>query len=104
MLCAHHLRGMLAELEAAGKVRGSITLVPAANPIGLSQTLMGRHEGRFQFSDGVNFNRGYPDVAGEALDGLADRLGDDPADNLRMAKDALAAARARRPRAVPPTI
>jgi hypothetical protein len=75
MLCAHHLRAMLAELEALGLVRGHIALAPAANPLGLSQVLFGHHEGRFQLADGVNFNRDFPVLADEALALLDDRFG-----------------------------
>ena len=41
MLVAHFLRRALEALGAAGKVRGEIILVPAANPIGLSQVIHG---------------------------------------------------------------
>jgi uncharacterized protein len=89
MLCAHHLRAALADLEREGRVRGEIVLVPAANPIGLSQTLLGHHEGRFQLSDGVNFNRDFPDLADEAASALDGRLGRDAAANVRLVRAAL---------------
>ena len=41
MLVAHVLRRELERLDAEGRVRGEIMLVPAANPIGLSQVVHG---------------------------------------------------------------
>jgi predicted deacylase len=42
MLVAWHLKQRLAELEAAGRLRSEIVLVPVANPVGLEQVLMDR--------------------------------------------------------------
>jgi predicted deacylase len=60
MLVAHHLRIRLAELEAAGKIRGEVVVVPIANPVGLSQTMLHTQLGRFEMATGENFNRHYP--------------------------------------------
>jgi uncharacterized protein len=81
MICAHHLRGLLEELEANGQIIGHIVLVPAANPIGLAQTLLGTHHGRFALGDGVNFNRAFPELAEGAAARLAESLGQDPVAN-----------------------
>jgi predicted deacylase len=75
MLVAHHLRGELERLEAAGRIRGEVILVPAANPIGLSQAIQGAPFGRFDLHTGVNFNRGYKHVADELKASLAGKLG-----------------------------
>ena len=61
MLVAHHLRAKLDALEAAGRLKGEIVLVPMANPIGLSQFLLHNQQGRFETTTGENFNRHYPD-------------------------------------------
>lgn len=63
LLVAWHLRTLLAELEAAGRLRGEIVLVPMANPIGHAQRLLGRGIGRFELPSGENFNRQYADIA-----------------------------------------
>jgi predicted deacylase len=65
MLVAHVLRRELEKLDAAGHVQGEIILVPAANPIGLSQVIHGAPFGRFDLASGVNFNRSYKHVADE---------------------------------------
>jgi len=73
LLVAHHLRRRLGELEAQGALRGEIVLVPFANPVGLSQWVLGSHEGRFDLASGENFNRLYADLAPRAADILEPR-------------------------------
>ncbi|QHE86163.1 succinylglutamate desuccinylase/aspartoacylase family protein [Hydrogenophaga sp. BPS33] len=67
MLVAHHLRQSLEAAETAGRLRGEVILVPVANPIGLSQRLLHRPAGRFEFGSAENFNRHYPDMAAAVL-------------------------------------
>ena len=62
ILVAHELRKLLSKAEEAGELIGEAVLVPAANPIGLSQDLLGVHHGRFALADGQNFNRGFADL------------------------------------------
>jgi predicted deacylase len=82
MLVAHFLRRELDRLDAHGRIRGEIVLVPAANPIGLSQVMQGTPFGRFDFGTGVNFNRAFRHVADELKTTLAGRLGTDAAANV----------------------
>lgn len=91
MLTAYHLRQRLAALEAAGRLRGEVVLVPVANPIGLSQTVLLANEGRFELGSGENFNRHYPALFAAAAKRLEDRLGADPAANARAVRAALRA-------------
>jgi predicted deacylase len=86
MLVAHHLRGELERLEADGRIRGEVILVPAANPIGLSQAIQGAPFGRFDLHTGVNFNRAYKHVADELKLKLAGRLGQDAAANVALVR------------------
>ncbi len=91
MLVAQHLRRRLAELESAGQLRGEIVLLPVCNPIGLSQQVWGRLQGRFELGSGQNFNRHYPELADAAAD-LAQRrggLGDDALANAALLRRAL---------------
>lgn len=92
MLVAQQLRVLLEALDAAGQVIGEVVLVPYANPIGLAQQLHGRHQGRFDLQDGVNFNRRFADLGPTAIAALDGRLGDDEAVNARLAREALRAA------------
>ena len=50
----------LVERLAKETVLGEILVLPACNPLALSQTMLGSSIGRFSFADGQNFNRGYP--------------------------------------------
>ncbi|RFO98513.1 succinylglutamate desuccinylase [Rhodoferax lacus] len=91
MLVAYHLRPLLEAAEAAGQVVGEVVLVPVSNPIGLSQRLDHKPMGRFELDSSENFNRNYPDFAKAVLPALTDKLGADPAANVRMVRQAMAA-------------
>lgn len=57
-LCEH-----LRKAEAEGAIRGDITVVPQANPIGTAQAHFGEPQGRFDLGSRTNFNREFPLVA-----------------------------------------
>ncbi|GAA5184425.1 M14 family metallopeptidase [Niveibacterium umoris] len=97
MLVAHHLRQRFETLERDGRIKGEIVLVPMANPLGLSQTLLHVPQGRFDFSTGENFNRYYPDFAQQVGDAVEASLGSDPATNVLRVREALRAAVATMP-------
>ena len=82
MLVAHHLIGKLDALDAAGKTRGDIAVVPAANPIGLDQFVAGQHLGRFALGPLQNFNRGFPDIAADVAARVQDALTADVPSNI----------------------
>jgi uncharacterized protein len=77
MLVAWRLRRHLAELEAAGKLRGEVVIVPVPNPIGLNQSLHGNLMGRFETNSGHNFNRNFYDLAALIAPRIEARLGAD---------------------------
>lgn len=54
------LMPMLLAAEREGRIRGDITIVPWANPIGRSQYLIGDLQGRFHLGTRTNFNRDFP--------------------------------------------
>jgi predicted deacylase len=87
MLVAHFLRRELAQLDEQGRILGEIILVPAANPLGLSQAIQGAPFGRYDLSTGINFNRAYKHVADELKAALADKLGPDPQANVRLIRE-----------------
>ncbi|NLR74539.1 succinylglutamate desuccinylase/aspartoacylase family protein [Leeia aquatica] len=87
MLVNHVLKQRLAQLEAEGKLRAEIVLVPVANPIGLNQHVQGSHTGRFEQLTGENFNRSYPDLAALIVEGLAEVLTQDPLHNQRVIRE-----------------
>ena len=83
-LTAHHLTVLLEEAEARGDVIGDITVVPVANPVGLSQTLLTDHFGRYDLASGRNYNRAFPDVSKAVLEAVEGRLRDDADANRAM--------------------
>ena len=89
MLTAWHLRRHFDALEAAGRLRGEIVLVPMANPIGMSQWWLQSHLGRFEGLSGENFNRHYPEHIEAAARHAEPRLGADAAHNVAVLRAAL---------------
>jgi predicted deacylase len=89
MLVAHHLRQRLVALEDAGRLLGEIVVVPVANPIGLGQSVLRRHEGRFELASGENFNRHYPRLFEPVLARIDGRLGPDAAANAALVRAAM---------------
>lgn len=92
LLVAQQLRSQLLALDAAGRLRGEILLLPYANPIGLEQFLHGRQLGRFELDSGQNFNRGYPDFFEPVAAAVEGRLGPDADSNVELIRSALRAA------------
>ncbi len=84
MLVSHYLRKTLAELEAAGQLAAEIVLVPIANPIGLAQEIYGTAIGRFDLSNGINFNRGYQYLTPSLISELSGKLDDNAAANVEI--------------------
>ncbi|MGO4382218.1 succinylglutamate desuccinylase/aspartoacylase family protein [Pseudoduganella sp. RAF53_2] len=89
MMTAQKLRSRLQELDAQGKVTGEVILVPAANPIGLAQVMNERPFGRFDFSTGINFNRGYPHYFERLKRALEGQLSDNADANVRTIRQLL---------------
>jgi uncharacterized protein len=85
MLTAVLLKRRLLELEARGALAAHIVLVPVANPIGLSQYVLGQFVGRFELNSGKNFNRHFPQF-GAVIDRAKDALGADPLENRRIVR------------------
>ncbi len=63
-LVMHHLVERLDRADAEDAITGDIVLVPVANPIGVSQWRDDWLQGRFDFWNGVNFNRSLPGSRG----------------------------------------
>ncbi|WP_288098561.1 succinylglutamate desuccinylase/aspartoacylase family protein [Pseudomonas sp.] len=63
MLVLHLLMQRLRLAEAEGRLKGSVTVVPQANPLGIGQFRQGRILGRYHDATGHNFNRGFDQSA-----------------------------------------
>lgn len=68
-------------------VHSHIVIVPVANPIGLSQELLGYPVGRFALAHGTNFNRGLPMVFDAVCAKVADLLTDDVESNVHLVRE-----------------
>lgn len=91
MLVAHQLAQSLVGHEQSGALLGEVTVVPYANPIGLAQIQLGQQEGRFDLTDGINFNRGYPDLANLVQDVVANCLTHSASHNVQLIRQAFRA-------------
>ena len=91
MLVAHHLIKLLDVADKAGLILEEISIVPYANPIGLSQQLLGTHIGRFSIDTGRNFNRDFIDMGPLVAKRIANLLTSDPSENVRIIRRALLA-------------
>lgn len=88
MLVAERLIAKLSEAT----VTGEVVVVPVANPVGLSQVVLGGPAGRCALEDGGNFNRGFADLSGAVEERVRGKLGPDAAVNVAVVRDALRAA------------
>ena len=59
MLVLHQLLPRLQACQEQGRLKGSVTLVPQANPLGIGQFRQGKLLGRFHEASGQNFNRAF---------------------------------------------
>lgn len=59
MLVLHQLLPRLQACQDQGRLRGTVTVVPQANPFGIGQFRQGRLLGRFHEATGQNFNRAF---------------------------------------------
>jgi predicted deacylase len=89
MLAAFHLRALLDQAEAEGRIRGEVILVPVANPIGLAQRIDHKPMGRFELDSSENFNRHYPDLAKAVYDTIKPLMGPDAATNVTTVRKAM---------------
>ncbi|MCL6689204.1 succinylglutamate desuccinylase/aspartoacylase family protein [Pseudomonas sp. R3.Fl] len=74
MLVLHQLLPRLRQAAEQGRLNGSVTLVPQANPFGIGQFRQGRILGRHHEATARNFNRGFP--ASAKATGTVDNLSD----------------------------
>ncbi|MGD8252276.1 MAG: M14 family metallopeptidase [Desulfobacterales bacterium] len=87
-LVMHHLMARLDSAQRRGEISGEIVLVPVANPIGVAQWRNDGLQGRFDYFDGVNFNRDHLDLKEKIAEQVADRLTDSAEVNVVMIRKA----------------
>ena len=85
----HHLTELLDQASNRGIINGEIIVVPVANPIGLSQWRDESLNGRFDFSNSVNFNRNHIDLVKQVAEQISARLGPVPQKNIDLIRDCM---------------
>lgn len=83
-LVAARLLELLQKADEAGEVLQQIVIVPAANPIGLSQWGTDTLQGRFDNSDNINFNRRYDDLVEETAASIKGKLTAGSDENIQL--------------------
>lgn len=83
-LVATRLVELLRQADEKGGILEEIIVVPAANPIGLSQWDIESVEGRFDQTDHVNFNRHYDDLTVELAEKIEGKLTEDADANVAL--------------------
>jgi len=74
LLIGHHLLDLALAADRAGKMKGELVIVPFANPIGLSDNVLGNQIGREALDGGGNYNRGWPDLSAGVIARVEEKL------------------------------
>lgn len=90
MLVLYYLKQRLIVAELRGEIQGEIVLVPVANPLGLAQTLLHTHIGRFDLVNGCNFNRDFNNFSALIGDRLEGTLTLDECTNRQLIRHEIA--------------
>ncbi len=85
----HHLTELLDKASKQGIVNGEIIVIPVANPIGLSQWRDESLNGRFDFSNSVNFNRNHLDLTDLVAERISGRLELVPKKNIDLIRECM---------------
>ncbi|MGB0942340.1 MAG: succinylglutamate desuccinylase/aspartoacylase family protein [Marinomonas sp.] len=90
-LVLNKLIQLLTKADEAGLIKGEITIVPVANPIGLAQNFHGYIPGRFAFSDGGgNFNRNWPQLGDKVEKKIKGQITSNQDDNAQLIRQVMA--------------
>ncbi len=84
ILVLHHLLDRLKVADLAGELDAEFVVVPMVNPLGMAQIQFLQHQGRYDWSSGVNFNRKWPDIAAAIKSDLVGKLNNNEAENVQI--------------------
>ncbi len=87
LLVIHKLIGLLDQAGENGQIHGHIVLTPVANPIGIGQQLLGELSGRYDHSNGINFNREHVELTEKISNKIENLLSDDENKNTRLIRE-----------------
>ena len=89
MLVLTHFKKILQQAENENKLRAEFVLVPIANPIGLTQTVLYQPIGRFELNSKENFNRNFPDISDALIKNIKDQLNQDEEHNTKAIRNSI---------------
>ena len=92
MLVLNHLMDTLEAAEDAGNLNAYFIILPVVNPLGLVHITHHAHRGRYHLTNGLNYNRGWPDFAKMIVadTSVCAKFGDDAAINKKLVRDWIA--------------
>ena len=79
----------LRDADAAGQLNAHFTVFPSVNPLGLANRSLRHHIGRYDVETGINYNRRWPDLYPLVAYRIAGKLGQDPAANIALLRQAV---------------
>ncbi len=89
ILILHHLLKLLERADQAGDLDAEFVVVPMANPLGMAQIQFLQHQGRYDETSGVNFNRKWPDLASAIKSDLIGKLKNHEDENVKIIRSIL---------------
>ena len=90
-MALHHFLPLLRAADAAGQLNARFVVFPSVNPLGLANTSLRHHIGRYDTGTGLNYNRRWPDLYPAIAATIEGKLTGDAAQNIRIIRSAVAA-------------
>lgn len=87
ILILHHLLEYLIDAERQGLLNAQFVVFPMVNPLGMGDIGFLQHQGRYDRSSGVNFNRQWPDLYTVFQDSIGDYLTNNAKDNVQCVRE-----------------
>ncbi|MCB1754370.1 MAG: succinylglutamate desuccinylase/aspartoacylase family protein [Gammaproteobacteria bacterium] len=89
IMVLHHLLLKLREADTAGELKAQFVVFPMVNPVGMANIMFRKHQGRYHWPSGVNFNRQWPNLFEVVRDEVSDQLGDNAEANVALIRQAV---------------
>ena len=89
ILVLHHLLELLIKADKNNCLKARFVVFPMVNPLGMSDIGFLQHQGRYDRTSGVNFNRQWPDLANAISSEIAKSLTDNAQTNTKIIRSAV---------------
>lgn len=87
ILILHHLLQYLIEADQQGLLQAQFVVFPMVNPLGMGDIAFLQHQGRYDRSSGVNYNRQWPDLYAAIQDQVGKYLTDNAEENIQRVRE-----------------